>query len=82
MKKLTILLLLTLSTLLVMSQDKHQCAGKTKAGIQCKNKTATAYCRLHDSATPRCGTPTKAGQPCKMIVKVAGTKCHNHNKVN
>jgi len=78
MKKLTILLLLTLSTLLVMSQDKHQCAGKTKVGAQCMHKTATTYCKQHDPATPRCGASTKAGQPCKAIVKVAGTKCHNH----
>lgn len=78
MKKFTILLLLTLSTLLATSQDKRQCAAKTQKGTQCMHKTATTYCKQHDPATPRCGAPTKAGHPCKMVVKVAGTKCHNH----
>ena len=64
-----------------IAQDKKQCTAKTKAGVQCMHKTATAFCKVHDPASPRCGAPTKSGGQCKMIVKVAGTKCHHH-KVN
>lgn len=78
MKKLTVLLLLSVSTLLAMSQDKHQCAGITKKGAQCKNKTAAKYCRIHDTATPKCGAPTTKGTPCQLSVKNAGEKCWRH----
>lgn len=75
-KVITIVILLTSTA--TFAQDKKQCAGITKAGTQCKHKTATTYCKVHDPASPRCGAKTKDGQPCKMAVKESGTKCHNH----
>lgn len=62
------------------SQDKQQCKGTTKAGTQCTRQTTTMYCKQHDINAIRCGAKTKAGTECKNIVKVAGLKCHNHNK--
>lgn len=67
-------------SLTTLSQDKKQCQGTTKAGAQCQHKTATTLCKQHDQSTPKCGDSTKTGTLCKNIVKVAGLKCHNHNK--
>jgi hypothetical protein len=76
--KLLFAFALIISSFTCFSQDKKQCAGITKAGTQCKHKTATTYCKVHDPASPKCGAKTKDGQPCKMAVKEPGTKCHNH----
>lgn len=78
MKTLSIVIASLLLSLSVIAQDKHQCAGKTKAGVQCQHKTTGQYCKVHDPASIRCGAPTKSGQPCKMVVKVAGSKCYHH----
>lgn len=69
-----------LISLSVFSQEKKQCQETTKAGTQCSRKTTTTYCKQHDTNAIRCGAKTKAGTDCKNIVKVAGSKCHNHNK--
>lgn len=63
---------------IVCAQDKKQCAAKTKAGTQCMHKTTAQFCKVHDPATPRCGADTKSGTKCKLVVKVAGTRCHHH----
>ena len=76
------ILLLSFALLISMAsiaQDKKQCQGKTKAGIQCRHQTdSAAYCNLHNPALPRCGVITKAGTACKMAVKAVGIKCHHH----
>lgn len=76
--KLLFVFALVISSFTGFSQDKKQCAATTKAGTQCQHKTPNQFCKQHDPAANRCGAPTKSGSPCKMLVKVAGTKCHNH----
>ena len=79
MKRLIILTLISLMAVFAANaQDKHQCTGKTKAGVQCKNKTESTYCKMHDPATPRCGADKKSGGKCQRIVKVAGARCFDH----
>lgn len=78
MKKILLAVTLSIITLASIAQDKQQCQGKTKAGVQCKNKTESAYCRLHDPATPKCSADKKSGGKCQRIVKNAGDKCHDH----
>jgi len=70
-----------------------QCMGKTKAGKQCLNHPmkGSEYCYSHQAQDPnasnqaklaptfQCGSPTKAGTPCKNRVKTKDTKCHLHN---
>lgn len=79
MKKAIVLLLLSLSTLLVISQDKHQCTAITKAGTQCMNKTTSKYCKTHDKTRSICGAKTKAGGECQTRPKDGG-KCWRHKK--
>jgi hypothetical protein len=77
MKQFILAALLLISTV-SFGQDKHQCEGTTRSGEQCKHKTEQKYCKVHDPATPRCGADTKAGGKCRVIVKQAGERCHNH----
>jgi hypothetical protein len=69
-------LLLSLSTLTSIAQDKQQCKGTTTKGVQCKNQQPAQYCRFHNPETPRCGFIKKDGKPCRNTVKVAGQRCH------
>lgn len=78
MLKSLLIVSLLIASLTAFSQDKKQCIGKTKAGVQCQHKTATTYCVQHNPNSIRCGDSTKTGTLCKNIVKVAGLKCHNH----
>lgn len=78
MKSSILTVLLAFVTLFAIAQDKHQCQAKTKTGTQCLHRTSSTYCKVHDPNSLRCGAPTKSGQPCKRIVKIAGTKCFNH----
>lgn len=77
MKKLLLAVSLLISAA-TFAQDKHQCAGKTKAGVQCKHKTESTYCKVHDPASPRCGADKKSGGKCQRIVKEAGNRCFDH----
>lgn len=80
MKKLIVVFALLFS-LAVSAQDRPLCAGKTKAGIACKNhaKENSQYCGVHDPSASRCGFTKKDGNKCQMRVKVAGSRCHHHS---
>lgn len=80
MKQLIITALVLMASYCSIAQDKHQCAGKTKAGTQCMRQTATTYCKQHDPASLRCGAPTKAGGKCQRVPKQGETKCFQHKQ--
>jgi hypothetical protein len=78
MKQFTLSALVLIASYCSFAQDKHQCAGTTKAGTQCKRMITETYCKQHDSTSLRCGEPTKTGGKCQRIPKQGATKCFQH----
>jgi hypothetical protein len=80
MKKLIVLLALVASLSVTAQDNRPLCAGKTKAGIACKNhaQDKSSYCGMHNPNAARCGFVKKDGNKCQMRVKVTGSRCHHH----
>lgn len=78
--KSTLLAVFILLNSFAFSQNKVQCIGITKSGIQCTRKVDSVYCVQHNPAAIHCADSTKTGKPCSRVVKKIGDKCFQHNK--
>jgi hypothetical protein len=82
MKRLVILLLLSVLTLTVSAQDR-KCIGKKTDGTECKMKVGinkAGYCVHHNPDTPTCAMIKGNGERCKNKVKKGVTYCRWHKK--
>jgi hypothetical protein len=84
MKKLVVILLFVLSTVLsAVAGDPIKCKGTTKKGEPCKSTIVskkTGYCNAHDPNKPHCKAKNSKGEPCGVAPEKNAEYCRHHSK--